>query len=240
VIDKESINFKKLQKENLENKNKSRDPSSNSRKRKENETKEQTTSLSELNDKVELSRKRSKLVLPAPQISDKELEEVIKIGLASEQAHQQAQESAPTQTVTGQLLANYQLTPDMARLRTPAVPSSQDTILTESQNLLALQLVDTPLKGGLNTPLQNNGAAITPLNNRQQIQTPNTMFTTPFRTPHGEVNATPTRTPQMGKNALEYKTDQAGALVLAGQQPQTMVSENRFSIWAGLVSTYNY
>ena len=218
VFDKESIKIKQ-QKENLENKNKSaqKDAAINSRKRKENEP--QPTSLNDFADKVELTRKRSKLVLPAPQISDRELEDVVKLGLASEQAHQQAQESGPTPQITGQLLANYQLTPDLTRLRTPALPSSQDTILTESQNLLALQLVDTPLKGGLNTPLQNNGVAATPLNDRKPVQTPNTMFTTPFRTPHGEVNATPTRTP-MAKN------ENSGALVLANQSVQQTPGTN--------------
>lgn len=57
---------------------------------------------------LEPVRKRSKLVLPAPQISDQELEEVVKLGIASEQARQQAEESAPT-SVTGQLLGNLLL-----------------------------------------------------------------------------------------------------------------------------------
>ena len=110
------------------------------------------------------------------------------MGLASEQARQQAEEAAPTQSVTGQLLENYQMTPDMARLRTPMLPASQDAILTESQNILALQCVDTPLKGGLNTPLHNSDfAGATPVHKPMSMQTPNTMFQTPFRTPHGEV-----------------------------------------------------
>jgi hypothetical protein len=80
------------------------------------------------------------------------------------------------------------------------LPSNEDTILTESQNILALQVVDTPLKGGLNTPLHNNdfSTGATPIH--KTIQTPNTMFQTPFRTPHGEVNATPTRTPLVANN----------------------------------------
>ena len=157
--------------------------------------------LTENNNKLEPVRKRSKLVLPAPQISDLELEEVVKLGLASEQARQQAEESAPTQSVTGQLLGNYQMTPDITRLRTPQIPSSQDTILTESQNILALQIVDTPLKGGLNTPLHNTDfGGVTPVH--KPMQTPNTMFQTPFRTPHGEITATPTRTPRDMSSAL--------------------------------------
>lgn len=147
-------------------------------------------------------RKRSKLVLPAPQISDLELEEVVKLGLASEQARQQAEEAASTQTVTGQLLGNYQMTPDITRLRTPQLPAAQDSILTESQNILALQLVDTPLKGGLNTPLHATEFGGATPSVHKPMQTPNTMFQTPFRTPHGEVTATPTRTPRDMSMAL--------------------------------------
>ena len=42
---------------------------------------------------AEPAAKRSKLVLPTPQISDMELEEVIKVGQASELAKQQAEEA---------------------------------------------------------------------------------------------------------------------------------------------------
>ncbi len=194
VFNKEDFNFKRLRQDQL-NDNQKKPPGRDHKKRKENE---QPPSLNDLlnEQKSEPTRKRSKLVLPAPQISDLELEEVVKLGLASEQARQQAEESSSTQTVTGQLLGNYQMTPDISRLRTPMLPSSQDTILTESQNILALQIVDTPLKGGVNTPLHNSDfTGVTP--SHKTIQTPNTMFQTPFRTPHGEVNATPSRTPMI-------------------------------------------
>lgn len=39
-------------------------------------------------------KKRSKLILPAPQISDKEMEQIIKIGHASDSVHQFADGSA--------------------------------------------------------------------------------------------------------------------------------------------------
>lgn len=50
----------------------------------------------------------------------------------------------------------------------------------EAQNLMALTNIDTPLKGGLNTPLhESDFSGVTP--QRQQIQTPNTVLSTPFR-----------------------------------------------------------
>jgi len=52
----------------------------------------------------------------------------------------------------------------------------------EAQNIMALSNVDTPLKGGLNTPLhESDFTGITP--RRQVSQTPNTVLASPFRTP---------------------------------------------------------
>ena len=45
--------------------------------------------------------------------------------------------------------------------------------------------MDTPLKGGVNTPLmESNFEGVTP--KHQAVQTPNMMITTPYRTPQGE------------------------------------------------------
>ena len=45
--------------------------------------------------------------------------------------------------------------------------------------------MDTPLKGGINTPLKESDfEGVTP--RQQAIQTPNMMLTTPYRTPQGE------------------------------------------------------
>ena len=50
---------------------------------------------------------------------------------------------------------------------------------------MSLQQVDTPLKGGLNTPLvESSFEGATP--KHQVMQTPNNMIATPFRTPAGE------------------------------------------------------
>lgn len=51
--------------------------------------------------------KRSKLVLPEPQISDRELEQVVKLGKASEAAQDAARETG--QRVSDTLLADYSL-----------------------------------------------------------------------------------------------------------------------------------
>ena len=72
----------------------------------------------------------------------------------------------------------------------------QDKILQEAQNIMALQHTDTPLKGGLNTPLHNDGgdfSGATP--QREVVATPNTVLTTPYRTREGQVGLTPGQTP---------------------------------------------
>lgn len=139
----------------------------------------------------EFTKKRSKLVLPAPQISDAELEEVVKLGQASEIARQTAEESGITNSASSALLSEYNVTNNAMALRTPRTPAAQDKILQEAQNLMALTNVDTPLKGGLNTPLhESDFSGVTP--QRQVIQTPNTVLSTPFRTPsHGSEGMTP-------------------------------------------------
>ncbi|TKS86050.1 Cell division cycle 5-like protein [Collichthys lucidus] len=106
---------------------------------------------------AEFTKKRSKLVLPTPQISDVELEEVVKLGVASEVARQAAEESESGNSASSALLSEYSVTNTMATgLRTPRTPAVQDRILQEAQNLMALTNIDTPLKGGLNTPLHES------------------------------------------------------------------------------------
>ena len=77
-----------------------------------------------------MARKRSKLVLPSPQISDSELEEVVKLGLASESTRLAVDSG---ESASQHLLADYSMTP-MATpaamgARTPHTPAGQDTIL---------------------------------------------------------------------------------------------------------------
>ena len=83
------------------------------------------------------------------------------------------------------LLADYSVTPGTTpALRTPRTPAAQDTVLQEAQTILALQNVQTPLKGGENTPLHETSFdSVTP--KKAVVQTPNMVLGTPFRTPGG-------------------------------------------------------
>jgi len=149
----------------------------------------------ELMNNEEPARKRSKLVLPAPQISDTELEQIVKLGKHSEAARDSVVDGESTRA-SDTLLQDYTVTPG-AQMRTPRTPmAAQDKILQEAQNIMALQNTDTPLKGGMNTPLHEGGgdfSSMTPSN--KALATPNTVLTTPFRTKEGQVGLTPSQTP---------------------------------------------
>lgn len=153
----------------------------------------------------EPAKKRSKLVLPEPQITDQELQQVVKLGRASEVAKEVALESGVETTDT--LLADYSITPQAgATPRTPAPQS--DRILQEAQNMMALTHVDTPLKGGLNTPLHNSDfSGVMP--QAQTVATPNTVLATPFRSSRTDGGATP--------SSAGFLTPRSGAVVPTGQ-----------------------
>lgn len=72
-------------------------------------------------------------MLPAPQISDAELQEVVKVGQASEVARQTAEESGITNSASSTLLSEYNVTNNSIALRTPRTPASQDGTLQEAQ-----------------------------------------------------------------------------------------------------------
>lgn len=181
-------NFKRLRQQHLDgelrNEREEKDRKKDRQKIKKKKESDLPSAILQTSGVAEFTKKRSKLVLPAPQISDAELEEVVKLGQASEVARQTAEESGITNPASSTLLSEYSLTNNaMATgLRTPRTPAVQDKILQEAQNLMALTNTDTPLKGGLNTPLhQSDFAGVTP--QRQTVQTPNTVLSTPFRTP---------------------------------------------------------
>lgn len=136
-------------------------------------------------------KKRSKLVLPEPQISENELEQVVKLGKTSAQVIEEVNEDDGANATTT-LLADYSISANnaLANLRTPKVAAlSRDSILAEAQNLISLTNTETPLKGGENTPLYEvegftSSALATPGFNKTPVSaTPNSVLASPFRTP---------------------------------------------------------
>lgn len=194
-VDQEELNFKRLRMQDLDglrrDEQEERDRKKDRQRQKKRKENDMPGAIAAVNKLSEPLKKRSKLVLPSPQISEAELEEVVKMGQASENARQIAAEASGEDSASQALLSDYSATPGPEGLRTARTPAAQDNVLQEAQNILALQNVDTPLKGGLNTPIQESDFdGITP--KRQAQATPNTAFSTPFRTPgHGGEGMTP-------------------------------------------------
>lgn len=231
-------NFKRLRQQQLDGELRRDKEAREQRKDKERLKNRKENNLPEAilaqNKFAEPATKRSKLVLPAPQITDHELDDIIKVGQASELARQQAEESGAGGAATNALLSDYSVTTTdrIANLRTPRTPASQDNILMEAQNIMALSNVDTPLKGGLNTPLhESDFTGITP--HRQVAQTPNTVLASPFRTPaatpggDGVVAVGGAMTPAAGATPRSSAADDRS---VTGQTPARTPMRDKLSI----------
>mmetsp|Transcript_6370 Transcript_6370/g.15370 ORF Transcript_6370/g.15370 Transcript_6370/m.15370 type:complete len:795 (+) Transcript_6370:85-2469(+) len=144
--------------------------------------------INKLNDPQQL-RKRTSLSLPAPQLSDEDLEHIVKMGAsAMELANQSAD------TTTAALVQSYGETPGATPQRTP---KQQNTVLMEAQNAISRNAMQTPLYGESN-PSMNESDFTGALPKRQNVSiTPNLMVEQARgMTPYGRTpGATPGMTP---------------------------------------------
>ncbi|RAL65658.1 hypothetical protein DID88_005329 [Monilinia fructigena] len=190
---------------------------------------------------AEQSSKRRALVLPAPQVGEGELEEIVKMGMIGERANIMARSSE--NDATRGLVNTYSTVNSGAPIRTPRAPAQEDHIANEIRNIRALTETQSSLLGGENTPLHEGSGStgfdgVTP--RRQQMETPNPMAT-PFRangissTPiRNGVGATPMRTP---RDSFALNAD--GEMELVGRTPQDLKLRGmtlKNSLRAGLAS----
>ncbi|OAQ63169.1 pre-mRNA splicing factor cef-1 [Pochonia chlamydosporia 170] len=141
---------------------------------------------------AEQSSKRRPLNLPAPQVSEGELEEIIKMGKMGEAANAVARES--DNDATRGFVNSYSTLNTSAPIRTPKAPEQEDHIANEIRNIRALNDTKSALLGGENTPLYEGSGStgfegIAP--RKQTMATPNPLAT-PLRSGAG-VGATPGR-----------------------------------------------
>jgi hypothetical protein len=87
------------------------------------------------------ARKRTKLALPEPQVSDAELAEIAKSG-----AMAALPDDGDGSSATNALIGTYGNKVAPTPLQTPRLPASQDVIMEEARNILALNAAPTPLK----------------------------------------------------------------------------------------------
>ncbi|KAF8421265.1 pre-mRNA splicing factor component-domain-containing protein [Tirmania nivea] len=155
--------------------------------------------MQKIREAEQLSKRRS-LVLPVPQVSESELEAIVKMGVHGEAAQQMARQSE--NDATRGLVFDYIPINTGAPIRTPRAPPEQDHIANEIRNIRALTETQSSLLGGENTPLHTTGTTgfdgIAP--RKTTIATPNPLAT-PFRGGGGPgatpmMAATPMRTPR--------------------------------------------
>lgn len=147
---------------------------------------------------AEQNSKRRALNLPAPQISEGELEDIVKMGKMGEAANTLARGS--DNDATRGLVNDYSTVNSSAPIRTPQAPAHEDHIANEIRNIRALNETKSALLGGENTPL-HEGAGTTGFDGiaprKHVAATPNPMAT-PLRagaTP-GRPSQTPMHTPR--------------------------------------------
>lgn len=178
---------------------------------------------------AEQSSKRRALNLPAPQVGEAELEDIVKMGMVGEQAHRLAGEG--DNEATKGFIGNYTGIVGGTPIRTPRAPPQEDHIANEIRNIRALTETQSSLLGGDNTPLHEGSGStgfdgVTP--RKHVVATPNPMATpmrqggvngagaTPMRTPAGP-GATPMRTP---RDNFAINQDEPGAMQLVGNTPR--------------------
>lgn len=200
---------------------------------------------------AEQSSKRRALNLPAPQVGEGELEDIVKMGMIGERANTMADGE---NDATRGLVNSYSALNTGAPIRTPKAPAHEDHIANEIKNIRALTETQSSLLGGENTPL-HEGAGSTGFESAaprmQNIVTPNPLAT-PLRSGVNGVGATPLRpgqtplrTPrdnfalnsqsndmvlrhrlQQGLASLPKPKQQAWELELPEEQQQVTVAEN--------------
>ncbi|KXX80237.1 Pre-mRNA-splicing factor cef-1 [Madurella mycetomatis] len=145
---------------------------------------------------AEQSSKRRALALPAPQVSEGELDEIVKMGMIGERASAMARES--DNDATRGLVGSYSTLNTNAPIRTPRAPAQEDHIANEIRNIRALTETQSSLLGGENTPL-HEGVGSTGFDSvaprKQVVSTPNPLAT-PLRSAANGVGATPLRVGQ--------------------------------------------
>lgn len=169
---------------------------------------------------AEQSSKRRSLVLPAPQVGEAEMEDIVKMGMLGERAVTGGSDNVATQGLVG----NYSSIVGNTPIRTPMAPKEEDTIANEARNARLRTETQSVLLGGDNPDFEEEEApaSLSAPSTRHQIVTPNPLAT-PYRqggvgaTPmHHGSGATPMRTP---RDTLRLNGED-GTMQLVGQTPR--------------------
>ena len=148
--------------------------------------------IARLREADQISNRR-KLDLPMPQVSESELENIVKLGQAGENARELVEEEGDKSTQG--LIGDYNTLNSVKNLRTPRTEQGEDNVMNEAKNLRNMISSQTPLLGEENTPLHGDSRyegtgyeSATPRHAKNF--TPN-----PLATPRDLPTGTPLRTP---------------------------------------------
>ncbi|EFA82522.1 myb domain-containing protein [Heterostelium album PN500] len=138
--------------------------------------------INKMND-PEMTRKRNKLVLPEPQLTDDDLQEIAEFEKQSKSysaasGDGSGGELTATTALVGGLMRPPTEVPQSRLNMVARTPMREDVVMMEAQNLLAMTTAQTPLKGGANpvlNPSDFSGVTPKPQNmaSRTPLRTPN-------------------------------------------------------------------
>ncbi|KAJ1978663.1 Pre-mRNA-splicing factor cef1 [Dimargaris verticillata] len=152
--------------------------------------------LAKLQEVEEISQ-RIKLSLPAPQVTEAELEEIVKLGAAGETVRDLVATQAAGPAPSDMLMSDYDAMQTQQPVRTPRTPATENTILNEARNLRRRTETQTPLLARDEDVLPESGTGYDGITPRRSVaQTPNPLLTPlrelpPNTQPGGSNQATP-------------------------------------------------
>lgn len=177
---------------------------------------------------------RSKLVLPAPQVTESEIEEIVKIGMAGETSRALMGSAAATSASGDDLLAEYATPLPVAPGRTPlGLPSartpstSADALKLQARNLRRMEMSQTPLLGGEldvehGDDVGTGYEGVTPRQHKQTVQTPNVLLAQ--MTPRGS---------QAGSGAMSVVSGRSGISQTPLRDSMGINAAGAVDEWAG-------
>lgn len=194
--------------------------------------------MQKIREAEQLSKRRA-LNLPAPQVSEGELEDIVKMGKMGEAANTRARQS--DNDATRGFVNTYSTLNSETPIRTPKAPEQEDHIANEIRNIRALNDTKSALLGGDNTPL-HEGASSTGFDGiaprKQTTATPNPLATPMAQngvgaTP-GRPGQTPMRTP---RDTFALNQDDGMSMVSATPQDiRNRENSMRSQLRSGLAS----
>lgn len=148
---------------------------------------------------AEQINKRRRLNLPEAQVGQSELEDIVKMGVASETARNLVADGSES---SEGLLGDYSALTSAKDARTPRTAPEEDTVMREARNIRNMVNAQTPLMGDANAELHKGTGHEGAMPSKTVLQTPNPLLTPRNHAPDATLvsatprtSATPMRTP---------------------------------------------